>query len=243
MTKQISKADLKSVLPDKLALYHSLQRNRYYVPKMSSRLCSVTYLLGIRKGQLWVPRYEQVRLAPCPLPPTKKEFVDEVFRHLASKNVSVNLGFGPDEWDKVDLDWIKNVLSTLDPEHRFFHKGYVPEEKVKEGEKGYVTEGEFQFLQGLPQVRGKFAKYKAKSRAAPYIQMRQRGYEMGRVKQQDQRYRAQLTQVPSYVPEAEPVQEQQEQAEPVLIHKMQPAEVAANLKFQESHEDKVVELD
>jgi len=103
--KEISKAELKSVLLDKLALYHSLQRNRYFLPKLSSRICTVEYMLRVRSGTIWVPKFEQVRLAPCPLPPTKKEFVEEIFRHLESSGADIELGFSAVEWEKVDIEW------------------------------------------------------------------------------------------------------------------------------------------
>jgi len=73
------------------------------------------------------------------------------------------------------------VLSTLNNSHPFFDKGFLPEEKAKADETGFVSEGEYEFLRGLPRVQGKYGRKKAKSKAGAYIQPR-RPAELGKKK-------------------------------------------------------------
>jgi hypothetical protein len=82
--KEVQKRLVKGLIPDRLALYHCMQRNGYYLPAFKSQICSVDYMLKVKKGLIWVPRYKDLRLAPCPLPPSKKDFVTEVFHHIAN---------------------------------------------------------------------------------------------------------------------------------------------------------------
>ena len=53
--------------------YHeALIRNGYYMPRLSSSLCTNTYMVKVRDGEIWCPRYREVRLLPCPRPPSKE---------------------------------------------------------------------------------------------------------------------------------------------------------------------------
>ena len=54
-----------------------------------------------------------------------------------------------------DIEWLLNVLSTLNPDHRFFHRSYYPSDEELGGRgaksKNLPIEEEDPFLAGLPQ--------------------------------------------------------------------------------------------
>jgi len=77
------------------------------MPSFSSRIITKQYLNKVKNEEFWVPKYREVRIAPCPILPTKKEFVKEIFDEIGKHNMSVNLGFGREDGDAlVDLKWL-----------------------------------------------------------------------------------------------------------------------------------------
>ena len=53
-----------------------------------------------------------------------------------------------------DIDWLLNVLSTLNPDHKYFHRSYYPSDEELGGRaaksKKAAVEEEDPFLVGLP---------------------------------------------------------------------------------------------
>ena len=77
----------------------------------------------MRAKVFWVPFYEEIKLRPCPFPPLKDDVFDEVILLTNEKKLLM----GIDAANQVGLDWLLTILSTLDPEHRFFQKSFVPQ--------------------------------------------------------------------------------------------------------------------
>ena len=71
----------------------------------------------------WIPGFEEITLRPCPFPPLKDHVYDEVILLTSEKK----LPLGIDGANQVGLEWLLHMLSTLDPDHRFFEKSFVPE--------------------------------------------------------------------------------------------------------------------
>jgi hypothetical protein len=61
--------------------YHAaLVRNGYRVPDLKSALCTKEFLMQVRSGELYVPKVVDLKLSPCPEPPTIKVIQDELVR-------------------------------------------------------------------------------------------------------------------------------------------------------------------
>lgn len=58
--------------------YEVLQRNKFYMPKKSSALCTLEYIRGVTMNKYWVPKTSEVRIANCPQPPTMSVLVDKL---------------------------------------------------------------------------------------------------------------------------------------------------------------------
>jgi hypothetical protein len=178
--KYVVKQDMKNMIPDRLALYHSMIRNHYYLPGYKSGLCTVAYMLKVKNKQYWVPRFKDVKLAPCPLSPPKKQIVVEVFKTIRENKLNLNLGFAADEHNKVDLDWITKVLSTLDSNHDIFSKDFLPTVKEKMSDCAVIEDDDAEFLKGLPKISG-LAKFKNTKARGNYLIKQDRMFMIGQV--------------------------------------------------------------
>ena len=97
-------------------------RNGFYLPKKSG--LTIEYLTKLLDGEIWVPNFSDVRLAPCPRPPKRELILSEVERLLAEQGKPpLTL---PDLKTSFGVPFLLAVLSTLDKHHRFFQKSFVP---------------------------------------------------------------------------------------------------------------------
>jgi hypothetical protein len=167
--QKVNKAHVQELVPDRKALHHAMQRNGWYLPPMKAGLCSVEYMMKVKEGKVFCPKYSEVRLAPCPVMPTKAEFLKEILLELEAKNSEISVGLEIHEHDRVDLQWLFHLLSTINQEHQFFSKSYMPEQKQRASAQTFVKQEDVQFLEGLPSVKG-VSKYKQKSRAKYFQQ-------------------------------------------------------------------------
>jgi hypothetical protein len=124
--KAIKAQEAQDKVPDKLAFYHSMLRNHWYLPSYNSSIITKNYMEAVRNGLLWCPRYDDVKIRPCPIKPPKHEFAKEIFKLNAKSIWKDKLGFNVKDYDKVDLPWLEVVLSTVCPDHEFFTKSYMP---------------------------------------------------------------------------------------------------------------------
>ena len=110
----ISIHDAESHIQQKPDLHDSLIRNSYFIPPLKSSGCTLKYLVGVKRGEFWCPRYEHVKLRPCPMPPSKKYIFSELIRLLNGMPLGIS-----DE-SKVDANWLLTCLSTICPNHEIF---------------------------------------------------------------------------------------------------------------------------
>jgi hypothetical protein len=104
-------------------------RDGWFLPKLGSAV-TIVYLQAVRARRFWCPRYVDVRLRPCLVPPTTKQllaWIEEALRIQQANHPgrSVVSGFGGNKLP--DAQWALAALSTLEPNHRIFGKGYVPD--------------------------------------------------------------------------------------------------------------------
>ena len=105
--------------------HEALDRLGYNVPPIKSGGCTVDYLLKVRSGENWCPKYVDVRIRSCYQPPNKDVLFNEVMLHLQYAGLK---DFGFSDASKVPVDYLLRCLSTLNPDHKFFDKSYYPDE-------------------------------------------------------------------------------------------------------------------
>jgi hypothetical protein len=55
-----------------------MQRNGFFMPSVSSTLVTVKYMIAIKEGEIWCPRYEYLQMRACPRPPLKSLLIEEL---------------------------------------------------------------------------------------------------------------------------------------------------------------------
>ena len=120
--------------------YHNAcVKNGFRMPHVKSSLCSLEFMKEIRAGVTWVPKLTDVKLAPCPNPPSLEEIRAELVR-LIEPNLDTldNALKGPVRSLMLhlknragDKQFMLDVLSTVtDRNHAYFAKDYLPPKKI-----------------------------------------------------------------------------------------------------------------
>ena len=94
----------------KSALREASTRNGIFLP-VSKQIVTLDYMQGVRKGQYFCPKYGEIRLKPCPVPPTRNEINLELQNWANSKGL--NLGFSGKNDILPEKQWMLSVLSTV----------------------------------------------------------------------------------------------------------------------------------
>ena len=74
MTKRMTEhtmEEVKGIIGSKADLYDAAIRNGWYLPKFKSSIITEQYITDVITGKVFCPRFEEIRLAPCPKPPEK----------------------------------------------------------------------------------------------------------------------------------------------------------------------------
>ena len=122
MSQQISLEEAKAKVATKRDQFDAMLRNGYFLPPWGSTCLTRPYMEKVRSGEFYVPKYEHVRLRPCPIPPLKKRIFDEVMWEIRR----VDYNFGIKDETCTNTEWLLIVLSTINQEHEFFGKSYIP---------------------------------------------------------------------------------------------------------------------
>ena len=65
--------------------YEANVRNGLYMWKYNCSINTVKSIQEVKEGKMYVPRYEEVKLRPCPKPPLKCFVISEVLKELEKK--------------------------------------------------------------------------------------------------------------------------------------------------------------
>ena len=65
--------------------YEANVRNGLYMWKYNSSINTVKNIQEVKEGTIYVPKYEEVKLRPCPKPPLKHFVIKEVLIELEKK--------------------------------------------------------------------------------------------------------------------------------------------------------------
>ena len=66
-----SAEELKGIIGSKADLYDAAIRNGWYLPKYKSSIVTEDFITNVITGKVFCPKYEDIRLIPCPRPPDK----------------------------------------------------------------------------------------------------------------------------------------------------------------------------
>lgn len=143
--------DFSKYVQDKRDLYEAVQRNGWYVPSLKSNACNEKFLKKVFLGKTWCPKYEDIKILPCPRPPPKTVLYEKFKTIMNTKKFPI----GFDDKHLPDAKWLLTVIATLNPGDEIFKKSYVPppkESKISQIEAIEIPE---HFLKDLPPSRKK----------------------------------------------------------------------------------------
>lgn len=85
--------EIAKYIRSKADLYEAAVRNGYFLPQKNAQIITEEFLTEVLRGSCWCPKYSEIRLLPCPRPPSKdillKKFAKMV-KEKSLKNVTVD---------------------------------------------------------------------------------------------------------------------------------------------------------
>jgi hypothetical protein len=148
---QFTVDEVSKFVQDKHSLYEAVQRNGYYLPSSKSTVCTEQYLTKVLSGKVFCPKYEQIKLKPCPRPPYKQVLFEKFMAFMRHKKLDP--GFEGDR--QPDVKWLLTVLSTVTPDDDIFKKSYVPPARESKLSQIEAIELPASFLKDLPETKRK----------------------------------------------------------------------------------------
>ena len=118
-------------------------RNSFYLPSKKCAFVTTEYLIAVKDLALKVPRFEEVKLRACPIPPKKLELVKIIrtIELIHGTRFGIQAG-GP----LPNSAWMLTLISTYSPAHEIFKKDYRPAERKPDRE----LKNDGDFFNGLP---------------------------------------------------------------------------------------------
>ena len=107
-------------------LHDMMVRNGYYLPTKSCHWMTKKVMLSMIMGQTYCPKYKDIKVKTCPKRPYRIILVTEINKEIESQ-ISSEKELVYTSTRLPDLNWLLTVLSTLNPNHKFFQKSYNPE--------------------------------------------------------------------------------------------------------------------
>ena len=70
-TTKMTVDEFAKLIQNRKDLYEAVLRNGFYLPKLKSSMITEEYMRNVLMGKAFCPKYEQIKLHPCPRPPGK----------------------------------------------------------------------------------------------------------------------------------------------------------------------------
>jgi hypothetical protein len=68
-------SDISKAIGNKAELYEAALRNGFYLPKFKCSIITEDYIYGVLIGNVLCPKYNAIKLLPCPRPPDKETLI------------------------------------------------------------------------------------------------------------------------------------------------------------------------
>ena len=121
---QVSHEEMKMKVSSKKLLWEAIRRNGAYIPDYKCKCINIHYLENIKSEKYWAPPYKHLVIRPCPTPPKKAVIFNEIMKACRNQDPVVQLGIKDEHG--ATTEYFLHVLSTINPDHPFFGKGYLP---------------------------------------------------------------------------------------------------------------------
>ena len=147
-TVQLSVNDFAKLVQNRRDLYEAVLRSGYYLPKFKSTMITEEYMHNVITGKAFCPKFSEVKMLPCPRPPTVDVLLKKFHKICKDQNL---VHYGVDESHVPDKRWLLDLISTLNPDDEIFKKSYLPPVKETKLSELKTISLPAHFLQDLPQ--------------------------------------------------------------------------------------------
>jgi hypothetical protein len=144
--------EFSRVISGKAELYESALRNGFKLPSYKSGIINEAYITGVINGEIFCPKYSDIKLLPCPRPPDKETLIKYANQIKTPNNKPLAIGYDDHTPDK---EWLIMLLSTYKPDLKIFKKDYVAPPKIPKIDQKPSIALPSDFLEGLPVSRKK----------------------------------------------------------------------------------------
>jgi len=70
---QLSMQQAALLVNNRFDYHNACVKNGYMMPHVKSSLCTLEFMKEVRTGVTWVPKLVDIKLAPCPYPPSVED--------------------------------------------------------------------------------------------------------------------------------------------------------------------------
>ena len=134
-------------------LYEILLRNGLALPMKGQHWLTKKLMLAMFRGEVYCPKFADLKPRPCPKPPTRVVLVEELNKEIELKFKEKSKRIQTTSARMPDQRWLLDALSSLNPSHQFFSKNYQPERQADP-----FLEYKMQQLAGNPYLEHQFFK-------------------------------------------------------------------------------------
>jgi hypothetical protein len=147
-TKKMTVDEFSRLIQNRRDLYEAVIRNGYYLPRFKTTVITEDYMRNVITGKAFCPKYDEIKMLPCPRPPTKQILLDK-FHAICQEQNLVHVGV--DEKHVPDKRWLLDFVSTFKADDEIFKKNYIPPAKETKLSELKTIELPAAFLDDLPQ--------------------------------------------------------------------------------------------
>ena len=75
--------EFSKIIQNRRDLYEAVLRNEWYLPRFKISMITELYLRNVLTGKTYCPKFSDVKLRPCPRPPSKEVLLKKFLKIVA----------------------------------------------------------------------------------------------------------------------------------------------------------------
>ena len=97
------------------------------LPQRGSHWLTKKMMMAMYRGDVYCPKFSELKPRPCPKPPTRATLVEELNKEILKRFQSRTRCIVTTASRMPDQKWLLDALSALNAGHDFFMKSYTPD--------------------------------------------------------------------------------------------------------------------
>ena len=108
-TYKLTVDEFSRLIQNRKDLYEAVVRNGFYLPRLKSTMITEEFMKNVITGKAFCPRFDEIRMLPCPRPPTKDVLMKKFHRICSTQNLVIP---GVDEKHQPDKRWLLDFVKA-----------------------------------------------------------------------------------------------------------------------------------